>query len=98
MELSAQEVADIIVYQVGAVKGFCEVEGIPLVSPATLHRNTEPHLTAYDSQTHVKPHGALYFYLLTSEEICTAAVRAVKAFGVPFCEFRSFAKLEPTSI
>ncbi|CAO1634818.1 unnamed protein product [Jaminaea pallidilutea] len=64
MDLSAQEVADVIVYQVGAVKGFCEVEGVKL--------------------THVKPHGALYFYLLTSEEICTAAVRAVKAFGVPF--------------
>ncbi|CAO1622272.1 unnamed protein product [Parajaminaea phylloscopi] len=64
MELSAQEVADIIVYQVGAVKGFCDVEGIPL--------------------THVKPHGALYFYLLSSEEICRAAVKAVKAFNVPF--------------
>lgn len=32
MELSAEEVADIIIYQVGAVKGFCEVEGIRLVS------------------------------------------------------------------
>lgn len=32
MELSPQEVFDIIVYQIGAVKGFCEVEGIPLVS------------------------------------------------------------------
>lgn len=32
MDLSAQEVADVIVYQVGAVKGFCEVEGVKLVS------------------------------------------------------------------
>ncbi|EJD49032.1 LamB/YcsF [Auricularia subglabra TFB-10046 SS5] len=33
---------------------------------------------------HVKPHGSLYFYLLTSREICEAAVRAVAAFRVPY--------------
>lgn len=32
MELTPQEVADIIIYQVGAIKGFCEVEGVKLVS------------------------------------------------------------------
>lgn len=64
MELTPQEVADIIIYQVGALKGFCEVEGVKL--------------------THIKPHGALYFYLLSSEEVCTAAVRAIKKFDVPY--------------
>lgn len=32
IELSPQEVHDLMVYQIGAVKGFCEVNGIPLVS------------------------------------------------------------------
>ncbi|PWN52915.1 LamB/YcsF [Violaceomyces palustris] len=63
MELNEEEVADIITYQVGAVKGFCELEGIPL--------------------NHVKPHGALYFYLKNSKPHCIAAYKAIKAFKVP---------------
>lgn len=66
MQLSPEEVYDIIIYQVGAIKSFCDAEGISL--------------------NHIKPHGALYFYLLSSKEICTAAVQAVKVFNVPFCE------------
>jgi 5-oxoprolinase (ATP-hydrolysing) subunit A len=34
-------------------------------------------------QNHVKPHGALYFYLLNSRSHCVAAYKAIKAFGVP---------------
>lgn len=30
MELSEEEVFDLITYQVGAVQGFCQVEGVPL--------------------------------------------------------------------
>jgi UPF0271 protein len=66
MQLSAEEVYDIVVYQTGAVSAFCQAEGVAL--------------------SHVKPHGALYFYLLSSKEICEAAIRAIKVFGVPFCE------------
>jgi UPF0271 protein len=66
MQLSAEEVYDIIIYQSGAIKAFCDAEGIPL--------------------SHIKPHGALYFYLLSSKEICTEAVKAIKTFNVPFCE------------
>ncbi|MCO5549797.1 hypothetical protein L7F22_003271 [Adiantum nelumboides] len=33
--------------------------------------------------SHIKPHGALYFYLLSDQAICTAAVEAIKAFNVP---------------
>jgi UPF0271 protein len=65
MQLSPQEVFDIIVYQTGAIAAFCQVEGIAL--------------------NHIKPHGALYFYLLSSKEVCEAAVRAIKSFEVPFC-------------
>lgn len=32
---------------------------------------------------HIKPHGALYFYMLRDEEICRAVVGAIKTFGVP---------------
>ncbi|CBQ73265.1 conserved hypothetical protein [Sporisorium reilianum SRZ2] len=63
MELSEEEVADIITYQIGAVKGFCELEGVPL--------------------NHVKPHGALYFYLKNSRSHCVAAYKAIKPLGVP---------------
>ncbi|UZJ53994.1 hypothetical protein CBS101457_003314 [Exobasidium rhododendri] len=64
MQLSAEEVHDIILYQTGAVWAFCQAEGVKL--------------------SHVKPHGALYFYLLSSKEVCQAAIRAIKTFGVPF--------------
>lgn len=30
MELTEEEVADIITYQIGALKGFCDLEGVPL--------------------------------------------------------------------
>ncbi|SPO37483.1 related to Lactam utilization protein lamB [Pseudozyma flocculosa] len=63
MELTEEEVADIITYQIGAVKAFCDLEGVPL--------------------NHVKPHGALYFYLKNSRPHCVAAFRAIKAWGVP---------------
>ncbi len=32
MALSEEEVADIIIFQVGAVKAFCDLEGVKLVS------------------------------------------------------------------
>lgn len=67
MELSAQEVHDLILYQTGAINAFCLAEGIKL--------------------NHVKPHGALYFYLLSDKEICKAAMRAIKVFNVPICEY-----------
>lgn len=67
MQLSAEEVADIITYQTGAVQAFCRQEQVAL--------------------SHVKPHGALYFYLLTDRTICEAAVKAVESFDVPFCAF-----------
>ncbi|PWN34566.1 LamB/YcsF [Meira miltonrushii] len=35
------------------------------------------------TMSHIKPHGALYFYLLSDQKICTAAVEAIKAFNVP---------------
>ena len=41
MELTPQEVEDIIVYQVGAVKGFCEYEGVKLVSLVALLTSSE---------------------------------------------------------
>ena len=66
MQLSPEEVHDIILYQTGAVHAFCQAEGVKL--------------------HHVKPHGALYFYLLSSKDVCLEAVRAIKTFGVPFCE------------
>ncbi len=30
MELTEEEVADIITYQIGALKAFCDLEGVPL--------------------------------------------------------------------
>lgn len=30
MELTEEEVADIVTYQIGALKGFCDLEGVPL--------------------------------------------------------------------
>jgi UPF0271 protein len=30
MEMTEEEVADIITYQVGALKGFCDLEGVAL--------------------------------------------------------------------
>ncbi|GAC76146.1 hypothetical protein PANT_19c00122 [Moesziomyces antarcticus T-34] len=63
MELTEEEVADIITYQIGALKAFCDLEGVPL--------------------NHVKPHGALYFYLKNSRSHCEAAYKAIKPLGVP---------------
>jgi UPF0271 protein len=65
MRCSAEEVTALVLYQLGALDGFCRVAGSQLA--------------------YVKPHGALYNDLLTSDELLNAVLHACAAFrsGLP---------------
>ena len=65
MTCSAEEVRALVLYQLGALDGFCRVAGTQLA--------------------YVKPHGALYNDLLTSDELLNAVLHACAAFrpGLP---------------
>lgn len=95
MELTEEEVADIITYQIGALKGFCDLEGVPLNHVKV--RKAEPRTKATPSRSkkeltkqrhpcNVQPHGALYFYIKNSRSHCVAAYKAIKPLGVPVCK------------
>lgn len=101
MELTEEEVADIITYQIGALKGFCDLEGVPLnhvkVSKDRLNVVvrvprwlTLPAwltvLAELPLSCLLQPHGALYFYLKNSRSHCEAAYKAIKPLGVPVCK------------
>jgi UPF0271 protein len=62
-KLRPEEAAAYIRYQVGALRAFLDVEGLPL--------------------HHVKPHGALAFYLREDDSVATAVADAIAGFGEP---------------
>ena len=65
MTCTAAEVTALLLYQLGALDGFCRVAGTQLA--------------------YVKPHGALYNDLLSSDELLNAVLHACAAFrpGLP---------------
>lgn len=60
MAVSAAEVENLTLYQLGALEAICRAEGTRV--------------------GYVKPHGALYHAMMSSEEILAAIMRAVAAF------------------
>lgn len=69
MAIPPDEVYDLIIYQVGALKAFCDIEGVEIES--------------------LGPHGQLYFYLRTNDEVFEAVCRAARDLNLPITNTRS---------